>query len=310
MNQQISNTFIVGNSLEELKKIEDNSVALIYADPPYNTGRNFGDFEDSFDSMKEYARFLLPILNECKRILKKDGNIILHIEPKNSHYVRFVLDKVFGQANFRNEIVWCSGGNKTSSKNLARFHDTLLLYTKTKKSVFNPEYKPYDEEYASKCNIKVCKIRNLDYVTTAAHTSQPNVIPRPNLRYNWNGHDLQWYVTKDRMQELHDDNRLEYNKKGIPRFKKYLSEMKGIPVRDLWTDINQIQSGEKLDYATQKPVKLLERIVKMYSNSGDLVVDPFAGSGTTGRACLKLNRNYVLIDINEKAKKIFEESIV
>ena len=85
--------------------------------------------------------------------------------------------------------------------------------------------------------------------------------------------------------------------------------MKGIPVRDLWTDINQIQSGEKLDYATQKPVKLLERIVKMYSNSGDVVLDPFAGSGTTGRACINTGRNYILFDINEKAKSVFLESI-
>jgi DNA modification methylase len=305
------NEYVVGNSLEELKKLQDDSVNLIYADPPYNTGRDFGDFTDSFKDMKDYAfNFLKPILVECKRVLKKDGNIILHVEPKNSHYVRFALDEVFGENNFKNEIVWCSGGNKTSSKNLARFHDTLLLYGKSKNSVFNPEYKPYDDGYADRCTVKVCSVRNLQYVTTAAHTSQPNVIPRINLRYEWNGNHLQWYVTKERMEKLHNDNRLEYNKKGIPRFKKYLSEMKGIPVRDLWTDINQIQSSEKLDYATQKPVKLLERIVKMYSNEKDIVLDPFAGSGTTGRACINQNRNYILFDINPKGKSVFEDSII
>lgn len=304
------NSYTVGNSLEELKKLKDESVSLIYADPPYNTGRDFGDFKDSFKDMNDYAfNFLKPILVECKRVLKNDGNIILHVEPKNSHYVRFALDQVFGENKFRNEIIWCSGGNKTSSKALARFHDSLLLYTKSTKSIYNPEYKPYDEQYASKCNIKLCNFRKLEYVTTAAHTSQPNVIPRPNLRYEWNGHNLQWYVTKERMQGLHNDNRLQYNKKGIPRFKKYLSEMKGIPIRDLWTDISQIQSGEKLDYATQKPIKLLQRIIKMYSNEGDNVLDPFAGSGTTGRACVKLKRNYILFDTNPKAKQVFIDSL-
>lgn len=306
----MENSYVVGNNLDQIKLLPSESVSLVYADPPYNTGRDFGDFQDSFKDMREYAfSFLKPVLIECKRVLKKDGNIILHVEPNNSHYVRLAMDEVFGENNFRNEIIWCSGGNKTSLKSLARFHDNLLLYTKSSKSIYNPEYKPYDEEYASKCSIKKCPIRKTDYVTTAAHTSQPDVIPRPNLRYEWNGHALQWYVTKDKMQMLHDDGRLEYNKKGIPRFKKYLNEMKGIPVRDLWTDINQIQSGEKLDYATQKPVKLLQRIVKMYSNEGDTVLDPFAGSGTTGRACISLGRKYILLDINEKGKNIFLESI-
>jgi DNA modification methylase len=105
------------------------------------------------------------------------------------------------------------------------------------------------------------------------------------------------------MKELDSQKRLEYNANGIPRVKKYLHEMDGIPVRDLWIDINQIQGSEKLDYATQKPVKLLERIVNMFSNKGDLVLDPFAGSGTTGRACINTNRNYIMLDINSKGKK-------
>lgn len=304
------NEYLIGNSLELLKQIDDNSVSLIYADPPYNTGRNFGDFSDVFKDMNDYAfNFLKPILVECKRVMTKDANIILHVEPNNSHYVRFALDQVFGEKNFKSEIVWCSGGNKFSTKKLARFHDSLLLYGKSSKSIYNPEYKAYDDDYMQKSNVKFCEVRKLEYNTTAAHNSQPDVNPRPNLRYEWNGHNYQWYVTKDKMQKLHDDNRLEYSKSGVPRFKKYLSEMKGIPVRDLWTDINQIQSGEKLDYATQKPIKLLERIIKMFSNENDIVLDPFAGSGTTGRACIKTNRKYMLLDKNENAKKIFEESL-
>jgi adenine-specific DNA-methyltransferase len=155
----------------------------------------------------------------------------------------------------------------------------------------------------------MCKFRNKEYVTTAIYNAQPDVNPRLNLRYTWNGHYKQWYVLKENMQTLHDDNRLEYNKDGIPRIKRYLDEMDGVPLRDIWTDINNVQSNEKLDYATQKPIKLLERIIKLYSNKDALCVDIFAGSGTLGRAAINLDRNYLLFDINNKGKEIFIKSI-
>ena len=130
------------------------------------------------------------------------------------------------------------------------------------------------------------------------------------MRYEWNGHNKQWYTTKEKMQKLHDENRLEYGKTGIPRVKRYVHELDGIPITDLWTDINNTQSGEKVDYATQKPLNLLDRIIKMYSNENDLVVDIFAGSGTTGISALGNNRKYLMTDINEKGKEIFEKRII
>jgi DNA modification methylase len=108
------------------------------------------------------------------------------------------------------------------------------------------------------------------------------------------------------MQELHDDNRLEYNARGIPRIKRYADEMEGIPVRDTWDDISSIQNGEKTKYATQKPVKLLERILTLYSEKNDVCLDPFAGSGTLGRACRNLERSFILFDINPEAKEVFD----
>jgi DNA modification methylase len=236
-----------------------------------------------------------------------DGVVIVHVEPSVSHHIRIVLDDIFGEKNFRNEIVWKSGGNKKSTKKLMRFHDTIIVYSKTSKYTYNPQYSPYNEVYRKKNSLK--KDGKGEYTTSAAHNSQPNVIQRPNLRYEWNGHYKQWWWSIERMRELHSQNRLEYNSNGIPRAKKYLDEMDGIPVRDLWDDINQIQGNEKLDYATQKPVKLLERIVKMFSNQNDLVLDPFAGSGVTGRSCINTNRNYIMLDINNKGKEIFEKSI-
>ena len=155
----------------------------------------------------------------------------------------------------------------------------------------------------------MCKIHNKEYITTAIHNSQPDVNPRMNLRYNWKGITKQWYVSKEKMCELDADNRLQYNKNGVPRVKRFLDEMNGIPLRDIWCDINNVQIGEKLKYATQKPVKLLERILTLYTNENDLCLDIFAGSGTLGRACINKNRKYILFDINSNAKEIFLKSI-
>jgi DNA modification methylase len=302
------NQYHVGDNKEYLPKIEDNSVDFIYIDPPYSTGRDFGDFVDKFPSNKEYAEnFMLPLLVECKRILKKNGNILVHIEPKISHHIRNVMDEIFGEKNFKNEIVWNSGGNKQSSKKLQRNHDTLLVYGLSDKSKFNSIYKEYSEDYLNK--LKWDEAYQDYYSTSALHNNQPNVNPRPNLRYEWQGVHKQWLISKDRMQKLHDEGRLVYSEKKVPRIKKFLKELKGIQVKDTWDDISQIQSGEKLDYATQKPVKLLERIISIYTDSNDLVLDFFAGSGTTGRACKSMQRNFILIDLNPKGKELFEKSV-
>jgi adenine specific DNA methylase Mod len=305
------NSYLIGDNIELLKNLNEQGpkFQLIYFDPPFNTGRDFFDFDDKFEDINYYAfEFLKPRILLMKDLLTNDGVIVVHVEPKVSHYVRLVLDEIFGLKNFQNEIVWKSGGNKKSSKKLMRFHDTILVYSKSSKYKYNPQYLPYDEDYKKKNTVK--KDDRGEYTTSAAHNSQPDVIQRPNLRYEWNGHPKQWWWSLDKMKQLHIEDRLCYNEQGIPRVKKYLHEMEGIPVRDLWTDINQIQGSEKLDYATQKPVELLERIVKMYTDENDNVLDPFAGSGTTARACLNLNRNYVMMDINEKGLNIFEHSII
>jgi DNA modification methylase len=304
------NQYFIGDNLDILKKLQNENYKfqLIYLDPPYNTGRNFNDFDDKFEDIKTYANdFLKPRFLIMKELLTDTGVIVVHIEPKISHYVRLILDEVFGIKNFQNEIVWKSGGNKKSSKKLMRFHDTIIVYSKTKKYKYNPIYLPYDENYKKNNTIKTDE--RGEYTTSACHNSQPDVIQRINLRYEWNGHNKQWWWSKGKMETLHNENRLCYNDKGIPRVKKYLHEMEGIPVRDLWLDINQIQGTEKLDYATQKPVELLERIIKMYTDTEENVLDPFAGSGTVGRACLKTSRKYVMIDINEKGSEIFNLSI-
>jgi len=294
------NSFTVGDNLQLLKEVETDSIDMVYMDPPYNTGRNFHYFQDKF---ADFPSFMKERITECHRILKKTGNIIIHVEPRISHIIRVICDEVFGESKFCNEIVWHTGGNSKNKYQLGRGHDTIIVYAKSSSSKFFPMYKPYDEEYLS--HTKICPHRNEPYSTSAAHSAQPEVNPRPNLRYEWNGHTKQWHISKERMQQLHDENRLEYNSSGVPRIKRYVSEMEGLPVRDVWDDISSIQNGEKTKYATQKPVKLLERIVMLYTEKGDLCLDPFAGSGTLGRACKNLGRNFILFDINPEAKEVF-----
>lgn len=296
--------FRVGDNLVLLRAVASESIDMIYMDPPYNTGRDFHYFDDRHD---DFVAFMRDRIRECHRVLRLDGNMIIHVEPHISHHIRNVCDEIFLPQNFRNEIVWHSGGNAKNTRKLGRNHDTLIVYGKTKRAKFFPLYKPYDDEYKRK--LRVCPHHKKAYSTSAAHNSQPLVSPRPNLRYEWNGHEKQWYITKEKMRALHDDHRLEYNKEGVPRIKRFADEMGGIPVRDTWDDIPSIQSKEKTEYATQKPVRLLERIVRLYTQEGDVCLDPFAGSGTLGRACLGTNRNYVLFDINPEAKLIFERTI-
>jgi DNA modification methylase len=296
------NTFTVGDNVELLKKVQAETIDMIYMDPPYNTGRNFHYFEDKF---ADFPKFMEERIVECHRVLKKDGNIIIHVEPRISHHIRVICDKIFGESNFQNEIVWHSGGNAKNKYQLGRNHDTIIVYSKSSKSKFFPLYKPYNDEY--KKGLKMCPHHQKQYSTSAAHNSQPEVNPRPNLRYEWNGNMRQWYVSEEKMKELHDDHRLEYNEKGIPRIKRFVEEMDGIPVRDTWDDISSIQNGEKTKYATQKPIKLLERIVSLYSAEGDVCMDPFAGSGTLGRACHGMKRDYILFDINPEAKEVFDK---
>jgi len=292
--------FRIGDNIDLLREVGDGTVDMVYMDPPYNTGRNFHDFDDRFT---DYQSFMRPRIAECHRVLNDTGNLIVHVEPKVSHHIRVLCDEYFGARNFRNEIVWFSGGNAKCTKNLGRNHDTIIVYGKTSKSQFHPMYKEYDEEYKKK--LKYCDVHKKHYSTSAAHNSQPHVNPRPNLTYEWNGHTKQWYLSREKMQTMHDDGRLEYNARGVPRIKRFMEEMDGVPVRDTWDDISSIQGTEKRDYATQKPVKLLERIVRMYSSEGDLCLDPFAGSGTTGRACATLGRRCVMFDKNPKALDVF-----
>ena len=238
-----------------MKSLPDESIDLIYTDPPFNTGKNWGEFDDRWEGMSGYLDFMTTRIKEIHRLLKPTGSFYLHCDPTSSHYLKVEVDKVFHIKNFRNEIVWRIGwisGNKTQKKGWIRNHDIILYYTKTNVSIdlFNKGYIPYPDNYVRRDNQK----------------------PIGN----------------------------------------------GIPIDDTWNcskndilDSIQIMSfsTEKTGYPTQKPIKLLDRIIQASSDVGDIILDPFCGSGTALVSANQLGRYYIGIDENPKAISISSDRL-
>ncbi len=260
--------------------------------------------------MMAYLSMMAPRLVELRRVMKETGSIYLHCDPTASHYLKLLMDAVFGPENFRNEIAW----QRSTAKGHAytRFpsaQDTLLFYTKSDSYRWNAQYLPHREEYIKS------HYGNIEPGTGRRYTLGDCLNPnhdRPNLTYEWRGHTRVWRWTKEKMQKMEDDGRLVYTRTGLPRYKRYLDEMKGTPVTSVWTDIPPInsQAQERLGYPTQKPEALLERIIQGSSSSGDLVLDPFCGCGTTIAAAEKLGRRWIGIDITHLAITLIKSRLL
>lgn len=259
--------------------------------------------------MMAYLVMMTSRLLEMHRALKPTGSLYLHCDPTASHYLKIVLDSVFGVQNYRNEITW----KRTSSHNDARrnysnLNDTIFFYTKTDHYLFVPQHSEYNQKYIE-TNFKYVDERGRRYASD--NLRSPN--PRPNLTYEYKGykpHPNGWTVSFEKMQELDRQGRLIFpeNPDGRIRIKKYLDEMPGVLVGNIWDDIPPIssQAAERLGYPTQKPLALLERIIAASSNPGDLVLDPFCGCGTAVHAAEKLGRRWVGIDITHLAIHLIE----
>jgi site-specific DNA-methyltransferase (adenine-specific) len=249
-----------------------------------------------------YLVMMTARLIELHRVLKPTGSLYLHCDPTASHYLKLVLDQIFGPANFRNEIVW----RRTNAKSHAftRFasnHDIILRYSKLDKWRWNPQYTEHDPEYIEKFYKYIEPKTGRQYRLSDLTNPNRN---RPHLTYEFLGVTRVWRWTKERMQEAYENGLVIQNKPGaVPVFKRYLDEQEGTPVDDIWNDIPPIQSqsSEGLGYETQKPLELLERIIQASSNEGDIVLDPFCGCGTAVVAAQKLNRKWIGIDITHLA---------
>jgi DNA modification methylase len=357
------NRLYYGDNLDVLREsIPDESVELVYLDPPFNSNRSYnvlfanksGDdaqaqieaFDDTWtwsqESEAEYAEMLaggapLRVANaiqamrgligendvlaylvmmtarlvELHRVLKPTGSLYLHCDPTASHYLKVILDAIFGPKNFRGEITWLRTTTHSDAKRWSPDSDTILYYGKTGTVTWNPQHGDYEESYVEG------KYRHRDpdgRRYRLDNMTSPN--PRPNMMYEWRGHaspEKGWRYSRETMQRLHDEGRIWYpdSKDKRPQLKRYLDEMSGRLVGNVWTDISPInsQAAERLGYPTQKPLALLERIIAASSHPGDVVLDPFCGCGTTVDAAQKLDREWIGIDITYLAIDLIEKRL-
>lgn len=259
--------------------------------------------------MLAYLTMMANRLLELHRVLKPTGSLYLHCDPTASHYLKIVLDAVFGPVNYRNEIVWLRTAPKAHAfTRFASAHDVVLFYSKTEDFRWNASFLPHREEYVeshySHFELGTGRRYTLD------NLQNPNK-NRPNLTYEFpegSGNVRVWRWTKERMLEAYRAGLVVVPEGGIPRYKRYLDEMHGTPITTVWTDIPPInsQAAERLGYPTQKPLALLERIISASSNAGDVVLDPFCGCGTAVHAAEKLGRGWIGIDITHLAVSLIE----
>ena len=238
-----------------------------------------------------------------RRVLSPTGSIYLHCDDTASHYLKLVMDAIFGQRNYRTEIIWkrtsAHSDTKQGRKQHGRIHDVLFFYTKGDKWAWEPVYTPHDKEYVEKFYKHVEPGTGRRY--TLDNLTGPYGAAKGNPRYEVMGVTRYWRYSQENMEALIDAGRVVQVKKGaVPRYKRYLDEMPGVPLQDVWTDIGPIpsQAAERLGYPTQKPLALLERIIQASSPPGGLVLDPFCGCGTAVHAAERLGRRWIGVDIS------------
>ena len=300
---------------------------LIYIDPPFDVGADFSmDIEiggetfhkepnlleqiayrdtwgrgaDSFIAML-YERLVL-----MRDLMHDEALIFLHMGWNISHHVRLAVDEVFGRQSFVNQIVWrrqtAHSDIGQGSEHLGRIHDVILLYSKSERFTWNMQYQPYSEEYVDGFYKHVEPESGRRYRLSDA--TAPGGAGKGNPRYEFLGVTRFWRFKQSRMEDLYREGRIVQTNPGtVPQQKRYLDEMPGVPLQDLWLDINAVQpqAFERTGYSTQKPEELLERVLCLGTNEGDLVADFFCGSGTTAAVAEKLGRKWLVTDLGKFA---------
>jgi DNA modification methylase len=268
------------------------------------------------NDMLAYLAMMTPRLGELRRAMKPTGSIYLHCDPTASHYLKILMDAVFDPQNFRNEIIWLRTMSKgLTSRRLPQNHDVILCYQKTGEATWNTDegFSAYDSDDLDEKTADKYSRRDPDgrlYQLTSLINPNPD---RPNLTYEFLGVKRVWRWTKDRMEQAYKDGFIVQPSPGaVPRFKRYLDEQRGRPLGDVWTDIPPInsQAQERLGYPTQKPEALLERIIKVSSKEGNVVLDHFCGCGTAVAAAQKLKRHWIGIDITHLAITLIKHRLL
>ncbi len=251
------------------------------------------------NDMMAYLTMMAERMVELHRVLKPTGSIYLHCDPTASHYLKLLMDAVFGPGNFRNEISWNRSNPKSLHVvNFPNCRDVILRYSKTGKSIFNKVFSEHDMAYVDKA-YKYTDERGRRYRLLPLLNPNDN---RPNLTYEFLGVTRVWRWSRERMQKAYEDGLVVQLKPGaVPQYKLYLEDSKGKTVTNDWDDIPQAAGAEHLGYPTQKPEALLERIIRVSSNQNDVVLDPFCGCGTAVAVAERLNRRWIGIDVTHIA---------
>ncbi len=389
-----ANRLFYGDNLDILRRhIADESVDLIYLDPPFNSNATYNvlfrertgeespaqirAFTDTWEwtseteltferdiignpavpaavkdmitafrefvgrnAMMAYLVMMAPRLVELHRVLKPTGSLYLHCGPTAGHYLKLLLDAVFGMANYRNEIAWrrtnAHNDAKQGRRQYGNVRDTILFYTKSNEWQWNWQYTEYDAEYVD----NFYKFTEQDSDRRYQMGDLTAAKPGGDTSYEWrvkcppdgewesdltdeytspvDGWEYKgvfpyrgryWGYSKDGMVAMAQQGRLAYTRNGVPRFKRYLDEMPGVPLQNDWTDIRPASRSESLGYPTQKPEALLERIILSSSNEGDVVLDPFCGCGTAVAAAHRLGRQWIGIDITHLAVALMKNRL-
>ena len=303
-----TNKLIFGDNLQVMKSLLDDpevkgQVKLIYIDPPFATKQEFRGSQDqkAYQDKIIGARFIeftrrrLVFLRE---LLADDGSIFIHLDQKKGHYLKVIMDEIFGEQNFKNEIVWKRTSAHSDAGKFGNNADFIYYYTKTDNYIWNQEYESYSKQYLERFkNVDEDGKRWQDGPITAKGLSGGG------YEYTYKGVKGLWRCPLSTMEKLDQEGKLYFTKKEGIRIKRYLDDDKGIPFQTIWTDIHAInsQAVERIGYPTQKPETLVERIIKVASNPGGLVLDAFAGSGTTLAVAEKLGRRWLGIDCGKLA---------
>ncbi len=323
------NRLIWGDKRYVLPSLLDEFVGkvdLIYIDPPFDTGADFSfvrqipDSNASFTKepsiieqkayrdtwgrgMDSYLQWFYETLVLLRELLTETGSIYVHLDWHVAHYAKAVMDEIFGVERFIEEIVWKRTFARSDSNTYNHIHDVILFYSKTEDHCWNPQYTEYSEEYQSDKYTQADEGGRKYQLTSMI---SPN--PRPNMMYEWKGFpspDKGWRFSRETMARLDSEGRIWYpdDKTKRPRLRTYLDQLKGRPLDSVWVDIYPVnsQAAERVEYRTQKPEALLERIIKASSDEGDLILDCFCGSGTTATVAEKLGRCWITCDLGRFA---------
>ena len=263
----------------------------------------YGDVWDK----EKYLNWMWENLMAIKSVMSETASIYVHLDWHIGHYVKILMDEIFGEDNFRNEIIWKRSTAHSDSAGFANLHDSVFYYALCENSTFNTQYVPYSQDYIERYYRSEENGRRFLDRDLSAKGLQGG-----GYSYSWKGKEGYWRCPITTMERFEQEGRLYYTSTGTPRYKQFLDEMPGVPAQDLWTDIFAVnsQADERVDYSTQKPEALLERIIKASSNEGMLVADFFGGSGVTAAVAHKFGRKFITSDIGLNSIQTMRDRLI